>query len=243
MNSRICLLFFFLLPLLFFGCKEDETIVGIVDFEVDYVVDNDSLEFDVIRYVNEAGNGYGVSRLEYYISDITFLKSDAVKFQSSYIHYANARVSSTNSFSLPAIPEGDYDCIELTIGLNPEDNSSNSLPNTTENINMAWPDVMGGGYHFMKFEGHFIDSASATAGFAMHLGENGNAIKVKISGLSISVRKEQAVSIRLKMNLNEWSRDPSTFDFNIDGNYSMGVMTAMQKLAANGTDVFTATVE
>lgn len=238
-------MFWGLLTCLFlaFGCKEDTTVEGIANMEVNYVVDGNTLQFDTIQYLNNAGNAYGVTRLEYYVSSIRFLKSDEVKFQSDAIQYLNARTTSTNSFSVTDIPEGDYDCIELTLGLNPEDNISNSLPNTTENLNMAWPDVMGGGYHFMKFEGHFVDSSGGTPGFAMHLGENGNAVRVKLTGLNLAVRENIPASIHLRMNVNEWYRNPAVYDFNTDGNYSMGVMAAMQKLAANGTDVFTAIIQ
>lgn len=40
------------------------------------------------------------------------------------------------------------------------------------------------------------------------------------------------------MNLNEWFRNPFIYDFNIDGNYSMGSSAAMAKLKANGVDIF-----
>lgn len=210
--------------------------------DVAYFVDANQLEFDRLNYFNDAGNHYSVSRLEYYISDIRFLKADEVKFLDAGIHYVNARIAAANSFSLHDIPEGDYDCIALTIGLNPENNVSNSLPNTSENNNMAWPETMGGGYHFMKLEGHFTDS-TGTAGYAMHLGKNGNAVSVKLTGLNFSVKNGSAIVISLRMNLNEWFRNPSIYDFNTDGNYSMSSMMAMQKLAANGKDVFTATVQ
>ena len=38
---------------------------------------------------------------------------------------------------------------------------------------MAWPDVMGGGYHFLKLEGHYKKD-SLLAGYAMHIGQNGS---------------------------------------------------------------------
>lgn len=103
---------------------------------------------------------------------------------------------------------------------------------------MAWPDAMGGGYHFMKMEGYFLDKSGLNKnGYAMHLGNNFNLIKVDIN-IPISITGETQ-NKTLTMNINEWYKNPSFYDFEIDGNYSMGVPNAMSKLAQNGKDVFT----
>jgi len=39
------------------------------------------------------------------------------------------------------------------------------------------------------------------------------------------------------MNMNEWFKNPAVYDFNMDGNYSMSSMMAMEKLMMNGADV------
>jgi len=238
------LLFFATTVWLITGCKEDASHpLGTVHFDVAYLVDGIPLSFDTIQYVSEAGNQYGISRMEYYISALAFLKSGAPLYESGNVQYVSAKAGSTNSFSLDAVPVGNYDCITFLIGLNSVKNVTNELPNTIENINMAWPDAMGGGYHFMKYEGHFLDSLGREMGFAMHLGENANVVEIKITGLDISVAENATVDIALTMNLNEWFKNPSVFDFNADGNYTMGVAAAMQKLAVNGKDVFSATVQ
>jgi uncharacterized protein YwgA len=40
------------------------------------------------------------------------------------------------------------------------------------------------------------------------------------------------------MNINEWYANPAVYDFEVDGNYSMGLSAAMLKLSKNGKDVF-----
>ncbi len=225
------------------ACKKEETTpVGTANIELEYSVDGQLLQFDTIGYVNEAGNNYSVTRLEYYLSDFTFINDDEIIYKASEIQYADARSDSNNQFSLKNVPAGDYDCMEVTIGLSPENNVSNSLPNTIDNFNMFWPDVMGGGYHFMKLEGHYLDSAGNFTGYTMHLGVNGNAVKVKLCGLQLQVKENTPVTILLSMNINEWFQNPSAYDFNVDGNYTMGIDSLMQKLSANGADAFTATI-
>lgn len=222
--------------------KEEPTPVGNANIELEYSVDGQLLQFDTIRYLNEAGNNYSVNSLEYYLSDFTFINSDEIIYKAPEIQYVNARSVSRNQFSLKNVPAGDYDCLELTIGLSPENNISNSLPDSIYNFNMFWPDVMGGGYHFMKLEGHYLDSTGNFTGYTMHLGVNGNAVRVKLCGLQIQVKENAPVTIRLNMNINEWYQNPSVYDFSIDGNYTMGIDSLMQKLSANGADVFSATV-
>ena len=46
---------------------------------------------------------------------------------------------------------------------------------------MAWPTAMGGGYHFMKVEGHYLDTSNTIQGFAIHLGKNNNLVNVLIN--------------------------------------------------------------
>jgi hypothetical protein len=53
------------------------------------------------------------------------------------------------------------------------------LSTTLDNLNMAWPTAMGGGYHFLKMEGHYLDSLNTNQGYAIHIGKNENLMPVK----------------------------------------------------------------
>ncbi len=135
-----------------------------------------------------------------------------------------------------SIPVGIYSSVTFYIGLDSLTNKTGILPNSLENINMAWPDMMGGGYHFMKMEGHFLDSTNTINGYAMHLGKNPNLVTININKqINLKINQEK----KLIMNINEWYKHPLIYDFNVDGNYSMSVMSAMMKLSKNGKDVFT----
>jgi hypothetical protein len=101
---------------------------------------------------------------------------------------------------------------------------------------MEWPVLMGGGYHFMMLEGHFADS-SGTPGFAMHLGTNASLCPVNITD-TFSLTQDD-FTLHINMNINEWFRTPYVYDFNVDGNYIMGNIQSMSKIAANGFDAFT----
>ena len=70
-----------------------------------------------------------------------------------------------------------------------------------------------------------------------HLGSNGTAVAVSLANKPFSIT-ETTSNIQLKMNISEWFKNPSVYDFNIDGVFSMGNMAAMLKLKNNGSDVF-----
>ena len=173
---------------------------------------------------------------EYFISNIVLKKSDGTTYKSKIVQYINSDNAKTNKLYLDSITPGTYTELSFIIGLSAEQNISNSLPNVPDNNNMYWPDQMGGGYHFMKFEGHFTDT-TATPGFAIHLGKSPYAVKIKITkNLSLKLRNQEQT---LSMNLNEWFRNPSVFNLAGGNNYTMSNDSLMDVVSKNGVDVFT----
>ena len=172
----------------------------------------------------------------YFLSGLTFIKANGETYTCPDIFYINALDSSYRSISLPAVQEGEYTGMRFYIGLSPGQNLSYSLPNTTENVNMAWPDNMGGGYHFMKMEG-YTQTPSGVKGYVVHLGKNISLITCTVSH-AISIRDGQSNQFPLQMNINEWYRSPLVYDFLTDGNNTMGDSSLMYKIAQNGYNVF-----
>ena len=220
-------------------CKDDPVInkTGKINFEISYNIDGDTLKRDTIIYTNSSGNKYSVNHFEYYLSGFTFYKNDGSSYKSDDVFYINIKKPLSNKLNIENIPTGDYKSLTYYIGLDSFKNKTNSLPNTIENINMAWPDAMGGGYHFIKLEGYFLDKTGTKQdGYAMHLGTNSNLIKIELNH-SFQITSS-TINKKLIANINEWFKNPANYDFDIDGNYSMGVKGAMSKLAQNGKDLF-----
>lgn len=204
---------------------------------VNYQVDGAALVPSQMIYTNEAGNPFSVHTLNYYLSSFSVQKIDGTWQEWEDIVYLDAFDPEKNRFVLKGIPAGNYQAFKVIIGLEPHHNISNSLPPTVDNINMIWPDMMGGGYHFMKLEGYFKDKANQNQGYAMHLGKSTFHSEALINDpYSIKTGKD---TIRLSMDLAEWFKGPNTYDFTIQGNYSMGKDSSMRKLSENGSDVFT----
>lgn len=198
-------------------------------------VDGASLVYDSILYQNAAGNPYSVSRLQFYLSDFEFVNSAGTTISIDTTIYVDARNAVNTRLRFPDFPFGDYIAFKFNIGVDPAHNVTGGLPNTLENTNMAWPDFMGGGYHFMKFEGDYRDQ-SVSYGYAMHLGTNDFLVHEMLL-LPFTINSNNYI-VDLSMNLNEWFEHPMIYDFNVDGNYSMADSAAMTKLTINGVDVF-----
>lgn len=209
--------------------------VGSVTLAVSYKIDSQDLFFDSMCYLNEGGNPYELTGLMYYLSDFTFFRSDGSNYKSDHIQYIDARREVTNEFSINQIPNGVYTSVKFNIGIDSARNIPGGLPAISDNLNMEWPVSMGGGYHFLRLEGYYADS-TATPGFAMHMGRNECLVQINYEK-SLSIQSN-TVSWNLIMNINEWFKNPHTWNFNTDGNYTMGNTTAMIKLAENGKDVF-----
>ena len=234
-TTRFFLLLFGLL--IFFSCKKEivEPQTGSVNFMIDYLVDDQPLVFDTIQYTNDAGNTFSVTKIEYFISDITLIDELGNESYFDDVFYMNPRLNESFQVILTDVELKDYASMRFHVGLNSDTNKTDYLPATTENQNMFWPEPMGGGYHFMKFEGHFIDSLGATLGYAMHLGTNTCLVNCVIEQ-PLSINEDNQV-VELEMNLNEWFRNPHVYDLNSAG-YIMGNQEKMRIIADNGNDVF-----
>lgn len=228
------------IALFFSSCKDDEGTPPQrnpdVTFDISYAAGNQPLLMDTVKYFNQAGNNYSVNHLEYYLSAFSFLDDKDVWWTIDGEFYVNGRDLVDNCIELYGLPRGNYRKVKFLIGLPPARNKSGALPPLPENLNMFWPDMMGGGYHFLKLEGYFKDSAGQKRGYAMHIGRTENAAQVEIP---CNFNHTGNDVLKLLMDVNEWFGNPHTYDFNVQGNYSMGVDSLMGKLKQNGADVFT----
>lgn len=243
MNALRYGLILVMLSITFSSCKKDDsstpeapTIQKGLKLNVRYAIDDKNLFIDSSIYSAAAGYEYSINRFQYYLTDIRLIKSDSSEIVVSSSHYFDAFDTTTATIYAPTITTGNYIGVKFKIGVDSTLNYWDSLPNTTENTNMLWPLLMGGGYHFLKFEGYYKDAGNEY-GYAMHLGTNACIIPVTLSK-SFTIEANNVTTLNMKMNINEWLKNPNTFDFNTDGNYIMGNAAAMGKITQNGQDVF-----
>ena len=114
-----------------------------------------------------------------------------------------------------------------------------SLENTFLNENFfpsfAWPDLLGGGYHYMQLEGDFN---TVFNGYATHTGAT-NGINFSFNKiLPVTINRTNNIrNITINMEITNWYQNPTLLDFTTNG--IMGDIISQEILQTNGIeDVF-----
>ncbi len=244
--------------LAFFSCKHKDPdptpdATGKLVFKFTHNVDNQTMVTDSFKYLNAAGNQYQISELQYFISDVILNKADGGTIQldgNDWIHYVDTDIPSTLTWNISkSILATSFNSISFTFGINDSKNQSYMFPNPPER-DMFWPDYLGGGYHYLKFNGKYKDTASLTKTFNYHLGRGqiydtsgnitgfiANEFNVTIPASSFILSKDETKEIQIVMNIEFWFK-PYIFDFNVIGGSIMQNQSAMLLGKLNGPGVF-----
>lgn len=211
---------------------------------------------DSLLYKNKAGNMFMVNQLQYFVSKIT-LYQGGNEYTIDTVHYVDIDIPSTHLLELPqAFKVGIYDSVAFTFGLDSLANRSNRFLNPPER-DMFWPDVLGGGYHYMKLNIKWMDTETQTLKPVMnHLGigqlyASGSTDPSQITGFihnnfrislplnELRISSGNRTNLQLAMNVLNWFNGAHIINFR---NFGPGIMQnqeAMKQLCDNGaTNVF-----
>ena len=144
-----------------------------------------------------------------------------------------------------------YDGISFTFGINEEKNQSLMFTDLPESL-MFWPEYLGGGYHYMKINGKWLDTNNLERPFNFHLGIGQeydpvsgditsfiqNYFSVDIPSSSFMVYPGEVTTIDIVMHVDRWFKGPNTYDHNYWGGDIMQKQEAMKMACENGQDVF-----
>ena len=227
---------------------------GKITFRFHHYCDGSPLDFDIRKYVNAAGNEYMVNEIQYFISDVTLHGTDADYTIDAWkdIHYVDTDIATTHEWKVfDEIPAGDYAGISFTFGINEEKNQSLMFLDHPESL-MFWPQYLGGGYHYMKLNGKWLDTNQFERPYDFHLGigqiydqQSGevtgfiqNYFEVEVPGSSLRINVGEETLIDLVMHVDRWFENPHTYDHNYWGGDIMQKQDAMKVGCENGWDVF-----
>lgn len=248
-----------LLPVIFLlnSCHKDndEVFYGKVILKFEHKIDGNAVAYNIMKYINEAGNQYEITNVKWFISDLTLYKKGQTPFvvkRTTTSHYIDTDIPATQTWAITDdIPEGIYDSISLIFGFTPEENISYMFSNPPES-DMLWPEFLGGGYHYMQLNGFWKDTVDFRRAFNFHMGIgrviNGtdttfvhNYFKVSFN-TPITLYTNKKKEITVAMNIDEWFKNPHTWDFNYWGPAMMDNEDAMRTAKENGeVGVFTIT--
>ncbi len=262
--TRPAWFFFLMTGVLISSCSKKDpppaASAGRLIFRMEHLVGGQALQEDTLIYHNTAGNLYMVTGLKYFLSDITLYRQGSVaKVISDWqdIFYIDENIPATKTLRFfDPLPPAAYDSVSFVFGITAEKNISNMFVNPPE-VHMAWPQVLGGGYHYLMLDGKWIDTTGVAQPFNFHLGIGQlyhgtgyntdsiyafvhNWFRVSLPGSAVTIDAGDTTTMTVRMNIESWFDTPDVFDFNHWGGAIMQNQAAMQKVRDNGQDVFTA---
>ena len=252
MKTRILVVLFALLAV---ACsKRNEK--AEIDLNIGYEINGQALVTDTLCYVNEAGNTFLITEIQWFLSNLE-LKNEAGDWTTllqrnlldtadiNRVFYLDTNIPESQTLHTQPLPIGHYTALRFTFGLDETDNQTGLFSDPPES-EMFWPDVLGGGYHYMKLNGKYLNAEDRLAPLAIHLGigqnedctefyQNYFIVELPID-FHIVANAENHLD--LTMVIDNWFRNPHTIDFNEFGSHIMQNQTAQRLLNGNGNDVF-----
>ncbi|MBR3730442.1 MAG: hypothetical protein IKN08_05965 [Bacteroidales bacterium] len=226
------------------------------DLLVDYQINEGPLLLDTLCYTNEAGNTFLITEVQWFLSNIelknetgdwTMLHQRGVSdtLDLCRFFYIDTNIPESQTLHAKPVNVGHYNAIRFTFGLDENDNYT-GLFNDLPESEMFWPDMMGGGYHYMKLNGKYVNEEGRLAPLAIHLGigqneectqfyQNYFIVEIPID---LTIKANHENQIHLAMVIDNWFRNPHTYDFNVWGIHIMQNQEAQRMLNGNGNDVF-----
>lgn len=229
-----------------------------VDLNIGYEVNGEALVTDTLCYTNEAGNPFLITEIQWFLSDIQLLDqdgewhtlrqreaTDSVAELTEHIFYIDTDIPESQVLHGKKLPVGHYTALRFTFGLDETDNETGLFSDPPES-DMFWPDMLGGGYHYMKLNGKFAGGEGRLKPLAIHLGIGQNEDLTQFYQnyfivelpIDFNVKANTENHLDLTMVVDNWFRNPNTIDFNEYGSGIMQNQTAQRLLNGNGKDVF-----
>ena len=204
-----------------------------------------SSDFSTLKFTNENGEEMSIEQLRYLVSNITLTNTDNQELIIKNYQLINIGEETGLLLMADNIPTGDYK-LSFTFGFSDADNQDGIYQDlNTANFNV--PGMLGGGYHYMQFDGKYIDASNNEKPFNYHairavdrtdpnnLILEDTSFKVNLGAVTITNNTE----IEIKMNIAEWFKNPNTWNLNNLNTVLMPNFNAQKMISANGKSVFT----
>ena len=172
-------------------------------------------DFNTIQYTNANGEELSVERLRYLVSRIVLTNTSNQEYILSAYNLVDVGTGVGLTFTAETeVPKGEY-TMSFIFGFNNEDNINGAyldLNSTSFNV----PAMLGGGYHYMQFDGKYINESATETGFNYHTiravdnpGANPTFPQDTFPQVDLgTVNVTNNATIEIKMNIAEWFKKP-----------------------------------
>ena len=194
-------------------------------------------DFNELKFTNENGERLSIERLRYLISNISLING------KNY-HLIDVGENSGTSITIPELTDESY-ALSFKFGLSDEDNTDGTYQDLNS-VSFSVPGVLGGGYHFMQFDGKYIDNNKEATGFNYHTIKavdttDPDNLKFEDTSFEVNLGTIEVANnpkMEIKMNLAEWFKNPNTWNLNELNTVLMPNFEAQKMMRANGDSVF-----
>ncbi|WP_375240285.1 MbnP family protein [Polaribacter sp.] len=195
-------------------------------------------ELNELKFTTENGEKISIERLRYLISNLSLVGGD----NQFLIDFGE---NSGTNISLTDISPGTYN-LKFTFGLQDIANKDGEYQ-LLNSVNFNVPAMLGGGYHYMQFDGKFLNNNDEETGFNFHAiravdRTNPNDLKFEDTSFEVDLGTVEIVkntTIEIKMDVSEWFKTPNTWNLNELHTVLMPNFEAQKMISENGKSVFT----
>ena len=195
-------------------------------------------DFNKFKFTTENGESIRIEKLRYLVSNIklgdrtknyqliNIGENSGTEIIINHVQLVNHRLQFTFGFFHPDNIDGIYKDLN--------------------SVNFNVPIMLGGGYHFMQFDGKYKDTNNQDSNFNYHViravdrTDSNNSI---FEDTSIwfdlgNIEVKNNATIEIKMNIAEWFKNPNTWNLNELNTVLMPNFEAQKMMNANGKSVF-----
>lgn len=241
MKRNVILSIIFLIT--FYGCK-NETDCCVMPPTVNLIFTHNwdgipitTQDFNQLKFTNANGEKLSIERLRYLISNISIVG------EKNYF-LADLGENSGKEITISGITEGTQK-LTFTFGFKDSENIDGTYQ-FLNSVNFNVPEMLGGGYHFMQFDGKFLDINKQEIGFNYHTiravdATEPNNLKFEDTSFEVDlgiINIKENTTIEIKVNIAEWFKNPNTWNLNELNTVLMPNFEAQKMMSANGKTVF-----
>lgn len=205
-------------------------------------VDDSTFGSFLFRTAN--GQDVRIDRLRYVISQLSFVGNTGVNFFEQDFNLVDVGENDGLELVIENIIPGDY-TLRFRFGFSDTDNSDGIYP-SLNSASFNVPSMLGGGYHYMQFDGKYLDIRNNEENFNYHAIRAANIsnpsnpqfmdTSFEVDLGTITIKNDATIEVR--MNVAEWFKNPNTWDLNSLDINLMSNYNAQLLMSQNGLSVF-----
>ena len=200
-------------------------------------------DFNDIKFINENGEELSIVRLRYLVSKVTLTNQNGEEIILDDYNLVDVTNDENLLFNLSEkIPIGTYSNVTFTFCFNDAYNIDGAYTDLNT-VSFNVPTMLNGGYHYMQFDGKYLNTNKEEVGFNFHAISAIDTTEDKTLDTSFKVSLGEIeitdnATIEVKTDLSEWFKNPNLWNLNTLYTQLMPNYNAQVQISANGKTVF-----